>query len=80
MLHSMRMKTRKNLLLSSEAVARGERAAAARSTSLSKLVEEQLLSVPLEEAGAEEYWPGPPLKPISRPKDRRHDYWKRKHQ
>jgi hypothetical protein len=57
------MKTRKNLLLSKEAVARGERLAAARATSLSKIVEEQLLSIIIDQSKDEHYWSGPPLQP-----------------
>src|SRR5258706_11530688 len=59
----MRMKRRKNLCLSPKAIARGEQLAAEKSTSLSQVIEQQLLSVPVGDAGAEEYWSGPALKP-----------------
>jgi hypothetical protein len=73
------MKRRKNLVLSPKAIARGEQLAAEKSTSLSQVIEDQLLAVPIGETADEEYWSGPALKPISRPGDPRHQYLKRKH-
>ncbi len=71
------MKTRKNLLLDSKAVRRGEQAARVRNTSLSNLVEKYLLSLPgLED---EDFWPGPPGKPIQRPGHPRYEYLKARH-
>jgi hypothetical protein len=74
----MRMKVRKNLLLDAQAVARGERAARERRVSLSTLVEKHLLSIP-RLAEDEEFWPGPPGKPLARQGDPRHDHLRRKH-
>jgi len=79
LIYFVRMKTRKNLLLSKDAVAKGERLAALRATSLSRIIEEQLLSITIDQSEEEEYWVGPPLQPIARPGDRRHEYLKRKH-
>ena len=78
----MRMKVRKNITLSKEAVARGERLAAERATSLSQIIEDQLLAVPVQGGGLEavtDYWPGPGLKPLPRAGDPRSAYLKRKH-
>ena len=71
------MKTRKNLLLSRQAVARGERLAAAKGTCLSAVVEKQLLG---GTSGAEpgDYW-DKPTKPIKRTGDARFDYLRAKH-
>jgi hypothetical protein len=72
------MKTRKNLWLDAQAVARGERAARERNLSLSALVEKHLMSIPtLEEEG--EFWPGPAGKPLARPSDARFEHLRRKH-
>ena len=73
------MKLRKNFTLSSEAVARGERLAAERSSSLSQIIEEQLLAIPAIAVTQEDYWPGPALQPIKRPGDKRHAYLQKKH-
>jgi hypothetical protein len=75
----MRMKTRKNLSLSPRAVARGERLAHSRHTSLSELVEKQLLQIPDPPGDQEEFWPGPALKPAKRRNDPRGDYLSKKH-
>jgi hypothetical protein len=76
----MRMKMRKNLLLDERAVSRGEQAARERNLSLSALVEKQLLSIPrLRKEEEDEFWPGPPGKPVRRQGDPRYDYLRRKH-
>jgi len=72
------MKMRKNLSLDAKAVARGEQTARRRKLSLSALIESQLFGLPAEEDD-DEYWPGPPLKPITRPGDPRYEYLRRKH-
>ena len=72
------MKRRKNLFLNQEAVARGERAARERNVSLSALVEKHLLSIP-SLAQEEEFWPGPPGKPLRRRGDPRYEHLRRKH-
>ena len=74
----MRMKMRKNLLLEQRAVARGERAARERNLSLSALVEKHLLSIP-SLADEEEFWSGPPGKPLLRRGDPRFEHLRRKH-
>ncbi len=74
----MRMKRRKNLLLDERAVARGERAARERHLSLSALVEKHLLSIP-SVGEEEEFWPGPPGKPVLRRGEPRYEYLRRKH-
>ena len=72
------MKMRKNLWLEAAAVARGERAARERKLSLSALVEKQLLAIPtLEEE--DEFWPGTPGIPVSRPGEPRYENLRRKH-
>ena len=73
------MKLRKNLLLSREAVARGEELALETGRSLSGVVEAQLLNAPTAGAESEEYWPRPALKPLARRGDARAGYLKRKH-
>jgi hypothetical protein len=73
------MKRRKNLFLSAKAVARGEQIALETGRSLSAVVEEQLLAIPAPGVENEDYWPGPPMKPVSRPGDPRFEYLKRKH-
>ncbi len=73
------MKRRKNLSLSARAIARGEQIAAELGTSLSGVIEEQLLAIPTVEGKAEDYWEGPALKPVARPGDKRAAYLKRKH-
>ena len=75
----MCMKARKNLYLSVEAVARGERLAKGSRTSLSEVVENQLLQIPEIPGGKEEFWAGPALRPLRRKNDRRADYLARKH-
>ena len=75
----MRMKVRKNLYLSGEAVARGERLARTGQTSLSGLVEKQLLQIPEMPGTNEDFWNGPALKPLRRKNDPRADYLSRKH-
>jgi hypothetical protein len=67
------MKVHKNLTLSREAIARGEKLAAERSSSLSQVIEEQLLAIPSPEAAREQYWSGPAFKPVARPGDPRHE-------
>ena len=75
----MRMKARKNLYLSVEAVARGERLARTGQTSLSDLVEKQLLQIPEMPGTKEDFWNGPALKPLRRKHDPRAEYLSRKH-
>jgi hypothetical protein len=71
------MKRRKNLTLSSKAIARGEQLAAETGKSLSAVIEEQLLAAPGN--GTADYWVGPPLKPLSRPGNARSRFLSRKH-
>ena len=73
------MKRRKNLLLSSEAIARGQQVAQETGRSLSAVVEEQLLSIRIAKAGPEDYWSGPALRPVQRAEDERFAYLRRKH-
>ena len=73
------MKARKNLYLSVEAVARGERLAQICQTSLSDLVDQQLLRIPEAPGARDEFWIGPALKPLRRRNDRRAQYLSRKH-
>ncbi len=73
------MKARKNLYLSVEAVARGERLAQIRQTSLSDLVDQQLLRIPEAPGAKDEFWSGPALKPLRRRNDQRAQYLSRKH-
>lgn len=73
------MKRRKTLSLSQRAIARGEQIAAESGKTLSAVVEEQLLTIPTVGTESEEFWAGPPLKPIKRPGDPRYEYLKRKH-
>ena len=75
----MCMKARKNLYLSVEAVARGERLAKGSQTSLSEVVEKQLLQIPEVPGGKEEFWTGPALRRLRRKNDPRADYLARKH-
>lgn len=75
----MRMKVRKNLYLSVEAVARGERLARTSQTSLSDLVETQLLQIPEMPGTKEDFWSGLALKPLRRKNDPRAEYLSRKH-
>ena len=75
----MCMKARKNLYLSVEAVARGERLARRSQTSLSDLVEKQLLQIPEVPGAEEEFWSGPALKSLPRKNDPRAEYLSRKH-
>jgi hypothetical protein len=73
------MKLRKNLSLSPESVARGRQLAAETGTSLSAVIEAQLLAAPSAADARDDYWPGPALKALSRPADSRGAYLKRKH-
>jgi len=73
------MKRRKNLSLSPKAVARGEQVARETGKSLSAVVEAQLLAIPAPGSGNEDYWPRAALRPVSRPRDARVQYLKRKH-
>ena len=73
------MKRRKNLTLSSKAIARGEQLAAETGKSLSAVIEEQLLAAPDPGKGTADYWVGPPLKPLSRPGNARSRFLSRKH-
>jgi len=71
------MKIRKNLTLSAKAIAVGEKLAALHGTSLSALVEKQILSGGAE-LETEHYWPEAG-RPISRPGDARYEYLRKKH-
>ena len=73
------MKVRKNLSLSTRALAKGEQIAVESGKSLSAVIESQLLAIPAARADAEEYWSGPALKPVKRPHDPRYQFLKRKH-
>ena len=70
------MKIRKNITLSSKAIAVGEKLAALHGTSLSALVEKQILSGGAE-LEAEHYWPEAGR--IPRPGDARYEYLRKKH-
>ena len=71
------MKIRKNITLSSKAIAVGEKLAALHGTSLSALVEKQILSGGAE---LEADITGPkPAWPIPRPGDARYEYLRKKH-
>ena len=71
------MKVRKNITLSAEAIAAGERAARKRGASLSALVERHLLSLGNDKAEDGHYCPR--RKPVPRPGDARYEYLMRKH-
>ncbi len=58
------MKRRKNLSLSPKAIAREEEIAAETGKSLSWVIEQQLLAIPTPGVQAEDYWPGPALRPL----------------
>jgi hypothetical protein len=73
------MKRRKTLSLSAQAIARGEEIAAEAGKSLSAVIEAQLMAIPAGGGASEEFWPGPPLKPIKRGRDARSEFLKRKH-
>ncbi len=73
------VKHRKNLYLSRAAIAKGEQLALESRQSFSAIVEAQLLTAPVKTASVEDYWPGPALKPLALPGDRRSNYLKRKH-
>ena len=75
----MGIRARKNLYLSAKAVARGERLARRSQTSLSELVEKQLLQMPEIPGGNEEFWTGAALRPLRRKNDPRAAYLARKH-
>jgi hypothetical protein len=71
------MKIRKNITLSAKAIAVGEKLAALHGTSLSALVEKQILSggAALEPA---HYW-SKPTRPVPRPGAARYEYLQKKH-
>jgi hypothetical protein len=71
------MKIRKNITLSSKAIATGEKLAALHGTSLSALVEKQILAS-CAELETEHYWPEVG-RPIPRPGDARYEYLRKKH-
>ncbi|HEY3761241.1 MAG TPA: hypothetical protein VGN23_05790 [Verrucomicrobiae bacterium] len=71
------MKIRKNLTLSEKAIAVGEKLAALHGTSLSALVEKQILASRTE-LETEHYWPKVG-RPIPRPGDARYEYLRKKH-
>ena len=71
------MKIRKNITLSREAIASGERAAKKRGASLSALVEKHLISLGHETDESEHYCS--PHQPVPRPGEARHEYLMRKH-
>ena len=73
------MKLRKNLSLSPESVAKGSQLAVETGRRLSAVIEAQLLATPSAAAVEDHYWPGPALKPLSRPCDARNAYLKREH-
>ena len=75
----MRMKLKKNLLLSEAAVVAGQKLAAEANTSLSKIVEQRLLgpAASAEELNAD-YWDRP-TKPVPRSGDARFEFLNRKH-
>jgi len=73
------MKLRKNLSLSTESVAKGRQLAAETGKSLSAVIEAQLLATVSTAGVGGDYGPGPPLKPLSRPRDARSACLKRKH-
>jgi len=73
------MKARKNLYLSVEALARGEHLAKGSQTSLSELVEKQLLQIPEMPGANEDFWTGPALRPLRRKNNSRTAYLIRKH-
>lgn len=71
------MKIRKNITLSRQAIANGERIAKKRGSSLSALVERHLLSLGREANEPEHYCSQ--HKPVPRPGDARYEYLMRKH-
>jgi hypothetical protein len=71
------MKIRKNITLSRQAIASGERAAKKRGASLSSLLEGHLLSLG-NDSEDEHYWPEAG-RPIPRPGDARYEYLRKKH-
>lgn len=71
------MKIRKNITLSEKAVAVGERLAASHRTSLSALVEKQILSAGAE-FETEHYW-HKAGRPVPRNGDARYEYLRKKH-
>ena len=71
------MKIRKNITLSEKAIAVGEKLAALHGTSLSALVEKQILSSDAELA-TEHYW-REAGRPIPRRGDARYTYLRKKH-
>jgi hypothetical protein len=72
------MKIRKNITLSRQAIANGERLAKKRGASLSALLERHLLSLGNESEESEHYWPEAG-RPIPRPGDARYEYLRKKH-
>jgi hypothetical protein len=71
------MKIRKNITLSKQAIASGERAAKQRGASLSALVERHLLSLANAPEASDHYCQQ--HRPIPRPGDARYEYLTRKH-
>jgi hypothetical protein len=71
------MKVRKNITLSARAIAVGEKLAALHGTSLSALVEKQILAGSAE-LETEHYW-SEAGRPIPRPGDARYEYLRKKH-
>ena len=71
------MKQRTNITLSPKAVAAGKKLAALHGTSLSALVERQILAG-LAELDDEHYWPVVG-RPVARPGDPRYEYLRKKH-
>jgi hypothetical protein len=70
-------KQRKNLLLTRQAVARGERAARELNLSLSGLVEKHLLGLP-DSAESGDYWPEL-IRPADQSGEHRFEHLRRKH-
>jgi hypothetical protein len=73
------MKRRKTFLLSEDAIARPEQFAARSGKSVSPVIEEKLLGIPLSISSNDEFWPGPALQPKRRTGDAKFEYLKRKH-
>jgi hypothetical protein len=73
------MKRRKTLFLSEDAISRAEQVAAETGKTISSVIEERLLGLPLSHPLKEDFWPAPPLRPVKRPGDPRQRYLKRKH-
>jgi hypothetical protein len=71
------MKIRKNITLSRQAIASGERAAKKRGASLSALIERHLLSLANDAKESRHYCPQ--LKPVPRAGDARCEFLRKKH-